>query len=870
MKRILVCLVFVQISLLHYGQIIADHTVVDKYDKIPRQYIDEVKKMLVDIAGESHSSGYRIGLNLLEILDPRFQVQTYEGIVPSYSDQYLRLGKHADVGEASFYTTQTAINTYKSLMTSQYNTGNTYSVMGFGWCWDMTWQNAPGGVLDPVHNVHWAGSSEGGPNGNLRWGLDNGDEALTGNSVCMDTYLNAVEQYIQHCTANSYPTKIIFTTGPVDGNGGTENGFQRELKHDYIRSYVAANSSRILFDYADILCWNNSGVEYVTNWNDGGTIRPHANIHPDNMLDYDASWNLIAFTEDGDHIGEVGALRLAKALWWMLAMIAGWDGGASTIPVNGITVTGAGGATTITTDNSTLQLSAAITPADATNKIVTWSIQNGTGQASVSASGMVTAIANGTVTARATANDGSNVYGTLTITISNQVIPVTGITVSGAGGATTITTDNGTLQLSAAITPADATNKTVTWSIQNGTGQASVSAAGMVTAIANGTVTARATANDGSGVYGTLSLTISNQVILVTGITVTGAGGVSLITSLGGILQLSAAVLPANATNKNVIWSIQNGTGQASISASGMVTAIANGTVTARATANDGSGVYGTLSLTISNQVIPVTGITVSGAGGANTITTDNGTLQLTATVTPANASNKAVTWSIQNGTGQASVSASGMVTAIANGTVTARATANDGSGVYGTLTITISNQVIVVTSITVTGAGGVSLITSLGGTLQLSAIILPANATNKNVTWSVTNGTGQATINSTGLVTAVDNGAVTARATANDGSGVYGILNLEISNQVTTISIDHNTSDPLIIHTSKTEITIKLIDKTEFKDIYLFDMQGRLVLMKNISEDICVLDITSALPGIYIVDLKGSSLSHVFKMAIP
>ena len=85
----------------------------------------------------------------------------------------------------------------------------------------------------------------------------------------------------------------------------------------------------------------------------------------------------------------------------------------------------------------------------------------------------------------------------------------------GAGGATTITTDNGTLQLSAAVSPATATNKAVTWSISNGTGQASISAGGLVTAIANGTVTARVTANDGSGVYGTLVITISNQNIPV-------------------------------------------------------------------------------------------------------------------------------------------------------------------------------------------------------------------------------------------------------------------------------------------------------------------------------------------------------------------
>ena len=50
----------------------------------------------------------------------------------------------------------------------------------------------------------------------------------------------------------------------------------------------------------------------------------------------------------------------------------------------------------------------------------------------------------------------------------------------------------------------------------------------------------------------------------------------------------------------------------------GLVTAVSNGTVTARATANDGSGVYGQLTITISNQVIPVTGITVTGADNNN------------------------------------------------------------------------------------------------------------------------------------------------------------------------------------------------------------------------------------------------------------
>jgi uncharacterized protein YjdB len=236
-------------------------------------------------------------------------------------------------------------------------------------------------------------------------------------------------------------------------------------------------------------------------------------------------------------------------------------------------------------------------------------------------------------------------------------VTVMGIVVNGAGGVSLITALGGTLQLSAAVTPANATNKTVTWSLVNGTGQASISAGGLVTAITNGTVTARATANDGTGVYSTLVITISNQNIPVTGIVVTGAGGVSLITALGGTLQLSAAVTPANATNKTVTWSLVNGTGQASISAGGLVTAITNGTVTARATANDGSGVSGTLLITLSNQVIPVTAITVTTPNGGENWPV--GSSQVITWTSSGTSGNVHIEYSTNNGTSWTDVIAS-------------------------------------------------------------------------------------------------------------------------------------------------------------------------------------------------------------------
>jgi uncharacterized protein YjdB len=174
-----------------------------------------------------------------------------------------------------------------------------------------------------------------------------------------------------------------------------------------------------------------------------------------------------------------------------------------------------------------------------------------------------------------------------------------------------------------------------------------------------------------------------------------------------------------------------------------------------------------------------VDGITVTGTGGATAITTDNGTIQLSAAISPYNATDKTVIWSIINDTGQATINSTGRVTAIDNGNVTAWATAHDGSGVYGTMLITITNQIVPVTGIIVKGANGVTAITADRRKLQLETAILPSNATDRTVTWSIVNGAGLATISTTGVVKAIDNGIVTAKATANDGSGISGLLDI-------------------------------------------------------------------------------------------
>lgn len=167
----------------------------------------------------------------------------------------------------------------------------------------------------------------------------------------------------------------------------------------------------------------------------------------------------------------------------------------------------------------------------------------------------------------------------------------------------------------------------------------------------------------------------------------------------------------------------------------------------------------------------------------AAAISINEGTLQLIAGVTPATAS-QGVSWSLTNGTGTATISTNGMVTAITDGTVTAIATSTENSSIIGELVITLSNQFAVAT-VTVTPLDAApAAITVNAGTLQLVSAILPSGA-NQSVTWSIANGTGQATISATGLVQGIVNGEVIAKAVSISNPAISGTLTIAITNQL-------------------------------------------------------------------------------------
>ena len=309
------------VSLPTGGAIVADHTVIDLYDDIPAVWITEVKQMFLSIPGESHGRGYIYGLELLEALDSTYSVSaTWGGTPEGPSGAHLRVSRSYwsgsgwwnSGGEEDFWTNAGAVAMMKSHLDYMRDTAaNPVGAFGFAWCWDMSWINSPAGGVDPVYGVRWAGSTAGGPDGNLRWGLDAADTALTSNSVNLTTYLTAVDVY----SAHDPDTVTFFTTGPVDLERGNEAAYQVYLKQHAIRQYVADNGG-VLFDYADILSWDG-GVQYMDSWD--GHIFPNGDPDLATYTGFDGG--------NGDsHISEEACLKLGKALWWMLARVAGWDG----------------------------------------------------------------------------------------------------------------------------------------------------------------------------------------------------------------------------------------------------------------------------------------------------------------------------------------------------------------------------------------------------------------------------------------------------------------------------------------------------------------------------------------------------------------
>lgn len=602
---------------------------------------------------------------------------------------------------------------------------------------------------------------------------------------------------------------------------------------------------------------------------------------------------------------------------------------------------------TITAMNGTLQLEADVLPATA-NQNVTWSVQSGTAFASVDNAGLVTAIANGTATIRATSVSNPAQYDEIAVVINTtspcvavssfyENFDAPALTCCNMGVVpecwASLSTGTGANQIISNTGPASGANNI--YQFGYGPGLASIVIMREVNNINAGThqfrFKLRANSGPGNLDFGyitdinnaatfvtlqTISVTnssysdpIAERTLLVPttvpsnarlairnpgtswagfywddaywepisttaiqSVDVTTQNNVAAtITNNGGTLQTVATVLPLTA-NQNVTWSIVPGTGTATISATGLVTPQSNGLVYAKAVSVSDATKMDSLLITISNQVTPAASIDVTTANNAPaTINTNSGTLQMTASILPA-AADQDVTWSIVPGTGAASISATGLVTAQTNGIVYAKAIAVANAGLTDSLMITISDQTIAVTDLTVSTINNAPAVIAVHeGTLPLQAIVMPTNATDQAVSWSIIPVSGTATISTTGVVTAQTNGTVYAKAVAVEDPAISDSLLITISDQggVGIKEISNGLSFEMHPNPAKTHVVIALSEAGIGTTMTLISIDGRVLMQGSFDGKRKAFDISNIAKGNYLVRLQTKQAYAIKKLVI-
>lgn len=356
------------------------------------------------------------------------------------------------------------------------------------------------------------------------------------------------------------------------------------------------------------------------------------------------------------------------------------------------------------------QLNVTVLPENASAPDVNWSSDNAK-VAKVSDTGLVTGHSAGVATIHAVTRDG----GKMATCLVKVGTPVSGISLSKSSASMYV--GDSPLALTAAITPSNASDKSVVWSSSDASVASVTAGSGLdatVTPVAAGTATITVSTPDGK-FSASCALTVMQH---VTGVSISKS---SLTLYTGQTETLTAQVEPDDASETKLTWSSSDKT--VATVANGKVTALKAGSTQIRVTSFEG-GFQAVCNLTVKQHA---TGLDLSHS--TRTIYLGQ-TVTMTATVLPSDASDKSVTWTSSN-SDIVSVTQNGNVTANAMGEAEITATSNDG-GFSKSCKVTVIEPLVPATSLTLTPKT-MSLNIGESGSLELQ--ILP-NDCNEILEW--------------------------------------------------------------------------------------------------------------------------------------
>jgi len=525
-----------------------------------------------------------------------------------------------------------------------------------------------------------------------------------------------------------------------------------------------------------------TSISFVANQSDsveiGTPLNLLATVLPTDATNKLITWTVVAGTGHGSgtSLNDTTVQVSGTAVGTILVTGTSADNSSATItktirvvPVRVKTITVAPTTVTLTITSTTptpsTSITATVAPTTATDKTLTWTVSP-SGVVSVAA-GVVTAVADGTATITVTSVQDPSVKVTIPVTVTKAV--PTAVTFTTTSGSVVV---NNSIDITSflSVTPATAVDKSVTWSTLDPT-YASVTS-GVVKGLAVGTARIVATSVAVPTLSATFTLTITPE--LVTSVTVTPA---TLTILRHEKSTLSASVLPTIATTKTVTWSTSDAT-KVTVDQSGNIYGVAVGSATITATANDASGKTGTCVVTV-NPILPSSIV----SSDISMLTTDAGK-QITYTVLPDTADNKAVTFAVTGTTGVASVDANGLVTPTAKGTTKITITSVANSSITTVINVTVNDAIVDVTGVTLDQS---TLNLAPNKTATLTATYAPSDANVSSIVWSSDN-TNAATVDQSGVVAGVATGSAVITVTVTSPNAtVTATCTVTVANKLVT-----------------------------------------------------------------------------------
>ena len=405
--------------------------------------------------------------------------------------------------------------------------------------------------------------------------------------------------------------------------------------------------------------------------------------------------------------------------------------------------------------NRTASLQARALDADGdplSGRSIVWSSSN-PGVATISAQGVISAVAPGAATITATSEGRS---GQAAVTVTPE--PVASVVVAPERDTLAVNTE---LTMTASVRDAagaELSDRSVSWSVSD-PNIATVTSTGIVTALAPGSVSIIAVSESRVG-QGTIVVLER----LADAITLTPS---SSTVEIGQSVQLISQVTDPSGnilTDRPVSYASDN-TAVAAVSASGLVTTSAAGVARITATSEGKTAVA-----TITVIEVPVSEVRVTPASSTLIV---GGSRTLSAQARSASGTviaGREVTWT-SGAPGIATVSASGAVSAVSPGTAVIAATID---GVSGLATVTVQPRAIA--TVTITPAAPEI---SVGQQSQLTATLRDASnaiLTQRVITWSSSN-ESVAFVSSNGLVVGVGAGSAVITATSEGVSGTTTVI---------------------------------------------------------------------------------------------